>query len=224
VRRNNEDCFLADAESGVYLVADGMGGARAGETASHIAVTVARERLAAELPPRTHAAVEESFGAANREVLMAAQANPEFSGMGTTLVGLIESGDEALVSSVGDSRAWLFENDVLRPITEDQSWVQEVGRRLGLDEQTLKTHPMRHVLTMAVGIGEELRINSYRLTPPAGALFLLSSDGLHGVVPPEEIEKILFHEISLEAKGHSLIKAARDAGGPDNITILLVLW
>lgn len=224
VRSNNEDAFLADDALGVYLVADGMGGARAGETAAHLAVTAAHDHVAASSEPRTHAVLEHAFEAANRDVLNAAAANPAFEGMGTTLVGLLEAGDEAFVSSVGDSRGWLFEQGRLLPVTEDHSWVQEVGRRLGLDEHALRTHPMRHVLTMAVGIGEDLRVNSYRLAPPAGSLFLLTTDGLHGVVPAGELEKILAQPISLAARAHSLIEAAREAGGPDNITVLLVRW
>jgi protein phosphatase len=111
----------------------------------------------------------------------------------------------------------------LRAITEDQTWVQEVGRPLGLDENSLRTHPMRHVLTMAVGVGSAVRIRYYALELAADDLMMLSSDGLHGVVTPEQIEKILGNgEPALEHKCRALIAAANEAGSPDNVTVVLI--
>jgi protein phosphatase len=123
---------------------------------------------------------------------------------------------------VGDSRAYVYEGDELTGITEDQTWVHEVGRRLGIDEKSLRAHPMRHVLTMAIGVSPELRVHSYALKPGAGTLILLSSDGLHGVVEPAVIAQNLAGNGSLESKCRRLIEAAREAGGPDNITALLL--
>jgi protein phosphatase len=112
-----------------------------------------------------------------------------------------------------------------RAITEDQSWVNEVGRPLGLNEEALRTHPMRHVLTMAIGAGVALEINYYhdiRLEP--GDMLLMCSDGLHGVVEEERIVSILRDapDQTLEEKCRELIEAARVAGGPDNITAVLL--
>jgi PPM family protein phosphatase len=100
--------------------------------------------------------------------------------------------------------------------------VNEVGRRLGIDEAALKTHPMRHVLTMAIGVSSELRVHSYTVRPHPGELILISSDGLHGVVEQGVIADSLSGNGSLQAKCERLIDAAKRAGGPDNITVVLL--
>jgi protein phosphatase len=110
----------------------------------------------------------------------------------------------------------------LRPITDDQTWVNEVGRPLGLDEQSLRNHPMRHVLTMAIGVSSALRVHSYALQPQPGTQVLLCSDGLHGVITAETIGEILAGTENIEGKCRQLIAAAREAGGPDNITVVLL--
>ena len=153
VRTNNQDSFRIVPEIGLYLLADGMGGARGGARASQVAVDTVAE-IMAQSPHRDAAALLGAVEEANQRVLHEATTDPRFEGMGTTLVAALETtGDDVAIASVGDSRAWMLENGKLRAITEDQTWVEEVGRSLGLDEASLKTHPMRHVLTMAVGVG-----------------------------------------------------------------------
>ena len=223
VRRNNEDSFLVDSDLGLYLVADGMGGAQAGEHASRIAVDTVREYIRST-PNGGMDTLVAAFEAANRRVMSEAEGDVALEGMGTTLVGFLERGDDGYVASVGDSRAYLFEEDDLTSLTEDQTWVNEVGRRLGIEETNLKTHPMRHVLTMAIGVSAPLRVGHYRIRPSVGAQILLTSDGLHGVVSAEEITEILSSPISLDAKCHSLVEAARREGGPDNITAVLLQY
>jgi PPM family protein phosphatase len=142
--------------------------------------------------------------------------------MGTTMVAALESGPELLIDSVGDSRAYVYMGGELTAITEDQTWVNEVGRKLGIEEANLKTHPMRHVLTMAIGVSAEVRVQSYTVRPEPGALILLSSDGLHGVIEAGVIAAQLSGNGSLEAKCERLIDAAKQAGGPDNITVVLL--
>ena len=221
VRQNNEDSFLLSAKTGLYVVADGMGGAQAGEHASQMAVeTVASYIERAEA--RSAETLAQAFQEANHRVMNAAASDANLEGMGTTLVAALESGPEVLVASVGDSRAYVYEGGQLTGVTEDQTWVHEVGRRLGIDENSLKTHPMRHVLTMAIGVSPELRVHSYTLKPESGALILLSSDGLHGVVDSGVIAKTLSGNGTLESKCRRLIAAARDEGGPDNITAILL--
>ncbi len=221
VRTNNEDYYLLFRDRGLYLVADGMGGAQAGEHASKLAAeTVAEyiwrnDRKAPDI-------LAQAFEEANRRVMDAASSDAALEGMGTTLVAALECGPDLLISSVGDSRAYVHADGKLLVITEDQTWVHEVGRRLGIDEDSLKSHPMRHVLTMAIGVSPELRIHSYALQPHRGAQVLLCSDGLHGVVDESFIGETLAGEGSLESKCQSLIKAAREAGGPDNITAVLL--
>ena len=221
VRQNNEDYYLVLPDRGLYLVADGMGGAQAGEQASKLAA----ETVAEFLRHRDHAdatALAEAFEEANRRVLSAASKDATLEGMGTTLIAALESGAEVVIASVGDSRAYLYQDHRLFAVTEDQTWVQEVGRRLGIDESSLKSHPMRHVLTMAIGVSPQLRIHTYALTPKAGTMILLCSDGLHGVVDPELIAETLQGNGNLESKCGRLIAAAKRAGGPDNITAVLL--
>jgi protein phosphatase len=205
----------------LYVVADGMGGAQAGEQASKLAVEAVASFIE-DASQRDANTLAQAFQEANSRVMRAAAGDAHLEGMGTTLVAALESGPDLLIASVGDSRAYVYEGSELTSITEDQTWVHEVGRRLGIDEKSLRTHPMRHVLTMAIGVSPELRVHSYALKPEAGTLILLSSDGLHGVVEPTIMANALSGNGSLEGKCRRLIEAARQAGGPDNITALLL--
>jgi PPM family protein phosphatase len=224
VRASNQDSFRIIPELGLYLLADGMGGARGGERASHVAVETVVEILAGS-PHRDAAALLGAVEEANQRVLHEDTSDPRFEGMGTTLVAALEAGgDDVAIASVGDSRAYLCEGGKLRAITEDQTWVQEVGRSLGLDENSLKTHPMRHVLTMAVGVGNAIRIRYYMVPLRRHSVMMLSSDGLHGVVAAERIEQILSGADAqpLQEKCDELIAAAHAAGSPDNVTVVLL--
>jgi len=163
-----------------------------------------------------------AFGRANQRVMDEAARDPKMEGMGTTLVAAVENDGDLLIASVGDSRVYTFENGTLQAITEDQTWVNEVGRRLGIDEENLKNHPMRHVLTMAIGVSDNLRVHTHRITPSPGMLILLCSDGLHGVVSDDEMKQAISSQESLEGKSKALIALARSRGGPDNITTVLL--
>jgi protein phosphatase len=228
VRTNNEDYFLVAPTIGLYVVADGMGGAQAGEHASKLAVETLYDLVKKLDPsPRDSATVSDAlvsaFEEANRRVMDAASSDPSLEGMGTTLIAAMECDDGALiVASVGDSRGYESVSEKMKLITEDQTWVNEVGRRLGIEEESLKTHPMRHVLTMAIGVSEQLRVHTYELHPKPGEQLLLCSDGLHGVAPEDEMATILSSQASLEAKCDQLIAAARAHGGPDNITAVVL--
>jgi PPM family protein phosphatase len=220
VRQNNEDFYLI-SPGAAYIVADGMGGAQAGEHASKLAVETVASYLQKAAAPDAETLFQ-AFREANLRVMKEAATNPELEGMGTTLVAALESGPDLLIASVGDSRVYVYDGQELTGITEDQTWVNEVGRRLGIDEAALKTHPMRHVLTMAIGVSPELRVHSYTVHPHPGELILISSDGLHGVVEPAVIAEKLSGNGSLQAKCERLIDAAKQAGGPDNITVVLL--
>ena len=225
VRSNNEDYFLLAPALGLYIVADGMGGAQAGEVASKLAAdTLLGDFPALTAPPNEldEESLIDLFHHANEMVRAAAVSDSGRHGMGTTLVAAAEKDGALIVGSVGDSRCYLFQNGALLPVTQDQSWVNEVGRRLGMPEDQLKVHPMRHVLTMAIGASHELRVNTYVVTPAPEDLVLLCTDGLHGVTPHAEIVEILATHNTLEQKCGALIAAARGHGGPDNITCVLL--
>jgi protein phosphatase len=221
VRQNNEDYYLLAPSLDLYIVADGMGGAQAGEHASRLAGDTVAEYVwkSGEM---TGEVLLKALAEANRRVMDAADADPAYHGMGTTLTAAWRVGEELLLANVGDSRAYVYQDGQLHIITEDQTWVNEVGRKLGINEDQLRIHPMRHVLTMAIGVSDTLRIHSYAVPLQNGAQFLLCSDGLHGVVESRTIGEILAADQPLESKCHALIHAAKQAGGPDNITVVIL--
>lgn len=224
VRSNNEDYCLIEPDLGLYVLADGMGGAKAGECASRLAVDTVAE-IVHTAQRRDSQVLISAVEEANRRVLEASQSDPSLEGMGTTLVAALESEQGLSIASVGDSRAYLMDDRGLRAITDDQTWVNEVGRPLGLDEESLKNHPMRHVLTMAIGASTPLTVNYYSVDMDPGAMVLMCSDGLHGVVEAPQMEQILRdgrNGASLEESCRRLIEAAKEAGGPDNVTTVLV--
>lgn len=221
VRANNEDYYLIAPKLGLYVVADGMGGEQAGECASRLAAETVADYVAST-DRLADSMLASAFEEANRCVSGASSAASQLQGMGTTLVAALTRAEKVLVASVGDSRVYLLEDGVLRMVTEDQSWVNDVGRRLGLDEAALKAHPFRHVVTMAIGVSAPLQVRSYVLRPRAGSVLLLCSDGLHGVVDDHSIGALLAGHGNLEGCARGLIEAARQAGGPDNITVVLL--
>jgi protein phosphatase len=222
VRSSNQDSFRIVEDLGLYLLADGMGGARGGEHASSMTVESVTEILR-HSSHRDAAALLNAVEETNQRVFREASKDPGLEGMGTTLVAVLETAENDLaIASVGDSRAYVLTGGKLRAITEDQTWVQEVGRPLGLDEESLKRHPMRHVLTMAVGVAASVRIRYYAAPVSEGDIILLSSDGLHGVVAEEVIERILNETNSLDEACQKLVAAAHEQGSPDNVTVLLI--
>jgi serine/threonine protein phosphatase PrpC len=222
VRANNEDYFITDKTSGIFILADGMGGAQAGEKASRISAQQLYRFLQSG-QPHGSSQLELGFVEANRAVREAAREDPAMDGMGTTMLAAVANGaNEIEVASVGDSRAYLVSGGRVSLVTRDQTWVAEVGSKLGLSEQALKSHPMRHVLTMAIGSGEDLRVDSRTVPFREGDQLLLCSDGLHGVVDEQFLAQALLSEKTLSEKCHYLIEAARSKGGPDNVTVVLI--
>src|SRR6185369_16108418 len=141
VRSNNEDYYLVAPSIGLYVVADGMGGAQAGEHASKLAAETLWEVVYQNSAGADAETLVGAFHEATRRVMEAASSDPTLEGMGTTMVAALAKDGDLLIASVGDSRVYIFEQGALNPITEDQTWVNEVGRRLGIDENSLKTHP-----------------------------------------------------------------------------------
>jgi serine/threonine protein phosphatase PrpC len=223
VRSNNEDYFISDSRSGIFILADGMGGANAGEYASRLSAEMLYEFLLNVPSDGNLDSLEHGFLEANWAVRRAATTSPDLEGMGTTLLAVMALDETTLqVGSVGDSRAYLLAGQELSLITQDQTWVAEVGSRLGLSDEALKKHPMRHVLTMAVGTAEELRVRCQVINIREGDQILLCCDGLHGVVDENILREVLDSAKSLPEKCHYLVEAAKENGGPDNITVVLV--
>jgi len=155
-------------------------------------------------------------------VRQAAAQDQTLNGMGTTLVAALTHDEEAAIVSVGDSRAYRFGLGMLQLLTEDQTWVREVGIPLGITDAALRTHPLRNRLTMAVGIEAPLEPRYYATSLMPGCGLLLSSDGLHGLVSYDRILEIANGQGSLDERSSRLIHAAREAGGTDNITAVMI--
>lgn len=222
-RANNEDYFISDSAQGIFIVADGMGGANAGEYASKLSSETLYQHLLDSAQDSTLNGLERGFLEANAAVKRASAEQPGLEGMGTTLIAVrMVNGLHMQLASVGDSRAYCLSADGLSILTKDHTWVKEVGSRLGLSDEALRKHPMRHVLTMAIGVSEEVRIDMQVVTVCSGDQILLCSDGLHGVVQENVLESVLKSEKSLPEKAHYLIEAAKDRGGPDNVTVILI--
>jgi protein phosphatase len=223
VRPNNEDYFISNPDAGVFVLADGMGGANGGEFASRLGAERLYEILLNPQDGDGARSLEQAFIDANTTVREFARENPALDGMGTTLVVARRIHESVFeVGSVGDSRAYLVSGGQLTLVTEDQTWLAEVGSRLGLSDEALKKHPMRHVLTMAIGSSEELRVYSRTVEMSPGDQLLLCCDGLHGVLNDEMLSDTLASGGTLPDKCRHLIDAAKTAGGPDNITVVLI--
>ncbi len=223
-RTANEDCYALASSAGLYLVADGMGGHTAGQVASRLATegtVTAFKRVEA-----TDASLTEKLrycvAAANREVFDTAQKKPELQGMGTTLVALLAGQGRIALAHVGDSRAYLIRGGRIRRLTDDHSLVAELVRRREITEMAARGHPHRHVLTRALGVRRSVEADLAELTPAAGDVVVLCSDGLTGHVQDAEIAKAVSDDADLDAVCEGLVDLANARGGEDNITVALV--
>jgi protein phosphatase len=222
-RRANEDTFALVPELGLYLVADGMGGHTAGQVASELAAEAAvravrtLEGASASLTDKLRYAC----AAANREILAAAKAKPEFAGMGTTLVALLAGEERIALAHVGDSRAYLIRGGKIRQLTDDHSLVAELVRRREISENAARGHPHRHVLTRALGVRRNVEPDLAELTPAPLDTFVLCSDGLTGHVRDEEIAEVAAPESDVEAICDQLVNLANARGGEDNVTVVV---
>ena len=225
-RQTNEDRYAIVPELGLYLVADGMGGHRAGQVASRLASEAAIRSIEALQSASVSLAerLRHAVAAANREVFTSAHAKPELSGMGTTFVGMLFGGERLALAHVGDSRAYLLRGGRLRGLTDDHSIVGELLRRQEISEADAAQHPHRHVLTRALGVRNRTDPDLAEMTPQVGDVFVLCSDGLTTHVDDDAIASHVSGEADLESAAAGLVDAANAAGGQDNITVLLVRY
>ena len=216
-RTGNEDAYYARAP--LFVVADGMGGAQAGEVASHEATSAFERGLPDGDPAETLA---ETIREANRRIHAMSQESSDRAGMGTTLTAAYLGEDDRLtVAHVGDSRCYLFRDSELTRLTRDHSLVEELLRRGKLTEEQAETHPQRSVITRALGPEPDVEVDVERFAVKHGDVVLLCSDGLTSMVPEPRVRATLEIEASLEQLGRGLIEAANTAGGRDNITVIL---
>lgn len=225
VRASNEDSVFLKSESGVFVVADGIGGHAAGEVASAIASeTIGAEACSARgsMEARGEQLVA-SFLAAGEEISRQVAEDPTRLGMGTTCTVLILQADgHFLVGHIGDSRAYLLRNDVLRRVTHDHSWVQEQIDRGLIEPEEAMGHPHSNIITRALGTDPTPTPDLYSGKIQDGDLFVLASDGLTDLVADAKIAALLATAETPELAAESLVAAANEAGGFDNITVLIV--
>jgi serine/threonine protein phosphatase PrpC len=227
-RVHNEDSFLVMPESGLFCVADGLGGHASGEVASRMAV----EELAAyfwatdpDPADRAHEdRVAEAIRIANRSILARARSEPDLSGMGTTLVaGYFTEDGPLVVGHVGDSRAYLFRDGELRRLTEDHSLLQDFIRQSSPSAAEIDAFPHKNVIVRAVGMRDDVAVDLSRVDVRERDVLLLCSDGLFGMLPDEQMAEILREEGGEILRANQLlVDAANEAGGSDNVTSVLV--
>jgi PPM family protein phosphatase len=216
-RRGNEDSSFARPP--VFVVADGMGGAQAGEVASRIAVETFEEGL-----PETGSPEERLVNRvheANSRIYERSRTEHERAGMGTTLTAAYLGDANVAIAHVGDSRAYLFRDGSLTRLTQDHSLVDELVRRGKLTEEQAAEHPQRSIITRALGPEPTVEVDTWSYGVRAGDIVLLCSDGLTSMISEDQIADILAHESNLDTAAARLIDEANEAGGRDNITVIL---
>jgi protein phosphatase len=204
----------------LLLVADGMGGHRGGATASRLAAeTIKNQYLGSETDdPET--ALRESLSRANARIFSEAQANPDLRGMGTTTSALVVRDDMAWFGHVGDSRIYLVRNEEIRQLTEDHSLVASMVREGLITSKEAEVHPRRNVLQRSMGVGEDVEIDIRGPFPvQEGDVFILCSDGLHGLVKEDELKDIA--RLPLRAAADEYVRRALQRGAPDNVTVIV---
>jgi PPM family protein phosphatase len=218
-RRANEDSFLA--RSPLFVVADGMGGAQAGEVASRTAVDTFRQGLDEGAGPDPEGSLLSRAQEANARIHELSQSNAEQAGMGTTLTVVYVGEEEVSVAHVGDSRAYCLRDGELLRLTDDHSLVDELMRQGKLTPEEAEEHPQRSIITRALGPEPDVEIDTSSYRARDGDIYLLCSDGLTTMVSEAQVAQILLQNPRLADAGEALLRAANEAGGRDNITAIL---
>jgi protein phosphatase len=237
-RSSNEDSYCTRPDLGLYIVADGMGGHVAGEVASRVAVEAIeifiQETAGADknrtwpFPFEPALSLEANrlkaaFRLANRRIASTIADSHDLRGMATTASSLLTGPDGACVAHVGDSRVYVLRGGNLQQITNDHSWVEEQVRAGTMTATAARQHPWRNVVTRALSGGEDPEVDVTQVQPVQSERYLLCSDGLFSVVPDDQIATLLGTPgVSLEDVCQTLVDAANAAGGPDNITALVL--
>ncbi len=235
-RDHNEDCVGINESQGIAVLADGMGGHNAGEVASAMAVDLVMRVLKDDLKKVELGEIDDETGyskeaifarnsavIANNAIIEAAESSPECAGMGTTVVVAVFYGDRIAVAHVGDSRMYLLRNEYLSHVTEDHSLIQEQVRRGLLTAEDARNSSIKNLVTRALGVERDVEADVVEDIVQVGDIYMMCSDGLTDVVPDEAIRlTMLEHGNDFKACAKALIDLANDAGGPDNISVILI--
>ena len=230
VRSANEDSFLLffpqeqgllDEKGILAIVADGVGGSFGGKTASSTAVSVMRERYYASEQIDPLASLKESMIAANREILTKASREPSCQGMATTCTAFILHGINGFISHAGDSRLYLLRDNILHQITEDHTLVNRLLADGLITAEAAARHPQKNIIVRALGSNLEMVPDTIHVLLEENDIILLCSDGLHGLVSDDDIKDRL-SRLPLQEAGQSLMGLAKDNGGTDNVTVIIL--
>ena len=239
VRKTNEDSFVSDADVRLFAVADGMGGHDAGEVASRLAIEAITgfiRRSASDTDFSWPYGLDGNLSydgnrlrtaihLANRRIFRAAESNDDYSGMGTTIVGLLANSRRVAIGHVGDSRLYLVRGGKIDQLTQDDSWAATIlAHDPRVKPSDLAHHPMRNVLTNVLGAREQVDVHLAERDLESGDTLLLCSDGLHGVLDPDALLQILQAEPDVDAAARALVDAALENGARDNVTALVVRY
>ncbi|WP_128894306.1 Stp1/IreP family PP2C-type Ser/Thr phosphatase [Longirhabdus pacifica] len=232
IRMVNEDRAWSQVINGltVGIVADGMGGHKGGDMASEMAIDQIKQHLNRHLSAalfetnleQCEVIVKEAIQQANEYIYQYATSHPAFEGMGTTLVTVIASHDKLLIAHIGDSRAYKFAHGEMDQLTEDHSLVNELLRNGQITSEEAADHPRKNILMRALGTDPEVEADLYCGAWQQNDILLICSDGLSGLVQEKEIKNIVGSEHHLDWKAEKLIQLALDAGGEDNVTVVLL--
>ena len=225
-RQVNQDYVFASEEPvgnlpNLFVVADGMGGHKAGDFASSYAVQILLHTILEDENQNPIKIIRNAVEEANRKVLEEAKKHKEMEGMGTTMVLVTVIDDYAYVANVGDSRLYLIEDQILQ-ITKDHSLVQEMVKRGLITKEEAREHPDKNIITRVLGIGPEIEVDFFDIHLKENSVLLLCSDGLSNMVADEDIWRIVSTSREMKEAGMRLVSLANENGGKDNIAVVLV--
>ncbi|MCM1245380.1 MAG: Stp1/IreP family PP2C-type Ser/Thr phosphatase [Roseburia sp.] len=226
-RNANQDyVFCSEGAVGsfpnLFIVADGMGGHNAGDTASRMCVEEVVSQIEKSTKVTPIGIFEQAVASANEKVFEASFRDKALNGMGTTIVASVVLGDTAYIINVGDSRLYVYKN-ALRQVTVDHSLVEEMVQSGKLHKEDMRTHPNKNIITRALGTNREVKADCFEIEVDEGDVLLLCSDGLSNMLEDEKIEDIIReHKDDMKMAGEQLVKEANDAGGKDNISVVLI--
>lgn len=227
-RNTNQDYVFCEENAvgsfpNLFIVADGMGGHKAGDTASRMCVEEVVSQIEKSTKVTPIGIFEQAVSAANEKVYKASLGDKELNGMGTTVVAAVVLEDTAYIINVGDSRLYAYK-DALRQVTVDHSLVEEMVQSGKIHKEDMRTHPNKNIITRALGTNSDVKADCFEIEVSKGDVLLLCSDGLSNMLEDETMEAIIKeNRDDMKAAGEQLVKEANQAGGKDNISVILIL-
>ena len=226
-RNTNQDYVFCEENAvgsfpNLFIVADGMGGHNAGDTASRMCVEEVVSQIEQSTKVTPIGTFEQAVAAANEKVFQASLSDKALNGMGTTIVATVVFGHTAYIVNVGDSRLYVYK-DTFRQVTIDHSLVEEMVQSGKLHKEDMRTHPNKNIITRALGTNSDVKADCFEIEVDEGDVLLLCSDGLSNMLEDEKIERIIrSNREDMSEAGRQLVQEANEAGGKDNISVVLI--